>query len=152
MLDPMTQKLSDAMSKLSTNENRNSMGLGRPPPSYTPLHRPTPFSAPWHRQSPMPPPGHNPSAPRWPDQPQKKKSWKIPYLRRMADGNGGAATVWMVDGGGDCGDELTGGKRGESSEREREEGRGESSAREERRGERGEGNRFRAKEHRVDMH
>lgn len=29
----MTQKLSDAMSKLSTNENRNSMGLGRPPPS-----------------------------------------------------------------------------------------------------------------------
>ncbi|PSN62649.1 hypothetical protein BS50DRAFT_577561 [Corynespora cassiicola Philippines] len=31
--DPMTQKLSDAMSKLSTGENRNSMGLGRPPPS-----------------------------------------------------------------------------------------------------------------------
>lgn len=29
----MTQKLSDAMSKLSTGENRNSMGLGRPPPS-----------------------------------------------------------------------------------------------------------------------
>lgn len=32
-LDPMTQKLSDAMSKLSTGENRHSMGLGRPPPS-----------------------------------------------------------------------------------------------------------------------
>ncbi|KAF2259974.1 hypothetical protein CC78DRAFT_473983 [Lojkania enalia] len=32
--DPMTQKLSDAMSKLSTGENsRNSLGLGRPPPS-----------------------------------------------------------------------------------------------------------------------
>ncbi|KAF2242099.1 hypothetical protein BU26DRAFT_166006 [Trematosphaeria pertusa] len=31
--DPMTQKLSDAMSKLSTGENRNSMGIGRPPPS-----------------------------------------------------------------------------------------------------------------------
>lgn len=31
--DPMTQKLSDAMSKLSTGENRHSMGLGRPPPS-----------------------------------------------------------------------------------------------------------------------
>ncbi|KAJ4291120.1 Flap-structured DNA-binding and RNA-binding protein [Kalmusia sp. IMI 367209] len=31
--DPMTQKLSDAMSKLSANENRNSIGLGRPPPS-----------------------------------------------------------------------------------------------------------------------
>ncbi|KAF2870961.1 hypothetical protein BDV95DRAFT_50610 [Massariosphaeria phaeospora] len=31
--DPMTQKLSDAMSKLTTGENRNSMGLGRPPPS-----------------------------------------------------------------------------------------------------------------------
>ncbi|KAF2788022.1 hypothetical protein K505DRAFT_256467 [Melanomma pulvis-pyrius CBS 109.77] len=30
--DPMTQKLSDAMSKLSTGENRNSIG-GRPPPS-----------------------------------------------------------------------------------------------------------------------
>jgi hypothetical protein len=29
----MTQKLSDAMSKLSTGENRHSMGLGRPPPS-----------------------------------------------------------------------------------------------------------------------
>jgi hypothetical protein len=29
----MTQKLSDAMSKLGTGENRNSMGLGRPPPS-----------------------------------------------------------------------------------------------------------------------
>jgi len=29
----MTQKLSDAMSKLSTGENRNSMALGRPPPS-----------------------------------------------------------------------------------------------------------------------
>ena len=29
----MTQKLSDAMSKLNTGENRNSMGLGRPPPS-----------------------------------------------------------------------------------------------------------------------
>ncbi|QRD01531.1 hypothetical protein JI435_121760, partial [Parastagonospora nodorum SN15] len=31
--DPMTQKLSDAMSKLGTGENRHSMGLGRPPPS-----------------------------------------------------------------------------------------------------------------------
>ncbi|KAF2025545.1 hypothetical protein EK21DRAFT_76195 [Setomelanomma holmii] len=31
--DPMTQKLSDAMSKLSTGENRHSMGIGRPPPS-----------------------------------------------------------------------------------------------------------------------
>ncbi|KAI8939601.1 Flap-structured DNA-binding and RNA-binding protein [Plenodomus lindquistii] len=31
--DPMTQKLSDAMSKLTTGENRHSMGLGRPPPS-----------------------------------------------------------------------------------------------------------------------
>ncbi|EUC46344.1 hypothetical protein COCMIDRAFT_35964 [Bipolaris oryzae ATCC 44560] len=31
--DPMTQKLSDAMSKLNTGENRHSMGLGRPPPS-----------------------------------------------------------------------------------------------------------------------
>ncbi|KAF1946650.1 hypothetical protein EJ02DRAFT_418393 [Clathrospora elynae] len=31
--DPMTQKLSDAMSKLGTAENRHSMGLGRPPPS-----------------------------------------------------------------------------------------------------------------------
>ncbi|KAJ4347634.1 Flap-structured DNA-binding and RNA-binding protein [Ascochyta clinopodiicola] len=30
--DPMTQKLSDAMSKLSTGENRHSM-MGRPPPS-----------------------------------------------------------------------------------------------------------------------
>ncbi|KAF2130040.1 hypothetical protein P153DRAFT_290218 [Dothidotthia symphoricarpi CBS 119687] len=30
--DPMTQKLSDAMSKLSTGENRHSM-VGRPPPS-----------------------------------------------------------------------------------------------------------------------
>lgn len=29
----MTQKLSDAMSKLNTGENRNSMSLGRPPPS-----------------------------------------------------------------------------------------------------------------------
>jgi hypothetical protein len=29
----MTQKLSDAMSKLGTGENRHSMGLGRPPPS-----------------------------------------------------------------------------------------------------------------------
>lgn len=29
----MTQKLSDAMSKLTTGENRHSMGLGRPPPS-----------------------------------------------------------------------------------------------------------------------
>jgi hypothetical protein len=29
----MTQKLSDAMSKLSTGENRHSLGLGRPPPS-----------------------------------------------------------------------------------------------------------------------
>ncbi|KAF7451508.1 SAM domain protein [Pyrenophora tritici-repentis] len=31
--DPMTQKLTDAMSKLNTGENRHSMGLGRPPPS-----------------------------------------------------------------------------------------------------------------------
>ncbi|KAH7085471.1 hypothetical protein BKA63DRAFT_18536 [Paraphoma chrysanthemicola] len=31
--DPMTQKLSDAMSKLSTGENRHSIGIGRPPPS-----------------------------------------------------------------------------------------------------------------------
>ena len=32
--DPMTQKLSDAMNKLSTGENRHSMGpTGRPPPS-----------------------------------------------------------------------------------------------------------------------
>jgi hypothetical protein len=31
-MDPMTQKLSDAMSKLSTGENRHSM-MGRPPPS-----------------------------------------------------------------------------------------------------------------------
>ncbi|KAF2121931.1 hypothetical protein BDV96DRAFT_482520 [Lophiotrema nucula] len=32
--DPMTQKLSDAMSKLSTGESsRNSIGIGRPPPS-----------------------------------------------------------------------------------------------------------------------
>ncbi|KAF2175544.1 hypothetical protein K469DRAFT_724052 [Zopfia rhizophila CBS 207.26] len=32
--DPMTQKLSDAMSKLNVGENsRNSLGLGRPPPS-----------------------------------------------------------------------------------------------------------------------
>jgi hypothetical protein len=29
----MTQKLSDAMNKLTTGENRNSIGLGRPPPS-----------------------------------------------------------------------------------------------------------------------
>tara|TARA_R110002003_G_scaffold115_4_gene9986 strand:+ start:32589 stop:33914 length:1326 start_codon:yes stop_codon:yes gene_type:complete len=29
----MTQKLSDAMSKLSTGENRHSIGIGRPPPS-----------------------------------------------------------------------------------------------------------------------
>lgn len=29
----MTQKLSDAMSKLNTGENRNSIGVGRPPPS-----------------------------------------------------------------------------------------------------------------------
>jgi hypothetical protein len=31
--DPMTQKLTDAMSKLSAGENRQSVGLGRPPPS-----------------------------------------------------------------------------------------------------------------------
>ncbi|ORY15833.1 hypothetical protein BCR34DRAFT_153383 [Clohesyomyces aquaticus] len=32
--DPMTQKLSDAMSKLNVGDNpRNSLGLGRPPPS-----------------------------------------------------------------------------------------------------------------------
>jgi hypothetical protein len=29
----MTQKLSDAMNKLNTGDNRNSVGLGRPPPS-----------------------------------------------------------------------------------------------------------------------
>jgi SAM domain (Sterile alpha motif) len=33
VLDPMSQKLSDAMSKLSVEGSRNSVGLGRPPPS-----------------------------------------------------------------------------------------------------------------------
>ncbi|KAL9094805.1 MAG: hypothetical protein Q9165_002754 [Trypethelium subeluteriae] len=31
--DPMSQKMSDAMSKLSVEGSRNSLGLGRPPPS-----------------------------------------------------------------------------------------------------------------------
>ncbi|KAK8156474.1 SAM domain-containing protein [Phyllosticta citrichinensis] len=31
--DPMSQKLNDAMNKLSVEGNRNSVGLGRPPPS-----------------------------------------------------------------------------------------------------------------------
>ncbi|KAF2198573.1 hypothetical protein GQ43DRAFT_434159 [Delitschia confertaspora ATCC 74209] len=31
--DPMTQKLSDAMGKLNVGENRNSVSMGRPPPS-----------------------------------------------------------------------------------------------------------------------